>query len=163
MSGIKTKTTTMAPWTIADRTTDQDLFVFVLTTLDSTKSSNMAWTSRATAVRLGCGSSANDGLLTSKLAPHHYDGGGNAETGVCSYHNSHHHSKREAAENFATHQIEDENGEESEAARQDGARKRLIDGAIHNLDERLAAHQARVLAHAVEDYDCVVHRISDQR
>src|SRR5271170_1623223 len=148
---------------IKDRVTVQDLFVFFLTTLDSTKSSNMAWTSHATAVRLGCGSSANDGLLTSKLAPHHYDGGGNAKTGVCSYHNSHHHSKREAAENLAAHQIKDEHGEKSQAARQDGARKRLINRAIHDLRERLAAHQARVLAHAVEDYDCVVHRISDQR
>src|SRR5580658_11371538 len=163
MSGIKTNTTTMAPWTIAERTTVQDLFVFFRMTLDSTKSSNMACTSHATAVRLGCGSSANDGLLTSKLAPHHYDGGGNAETGVCSYHNSHHHSKREAAENFAAHQIENENSQESEAARQDGSRKRLIDRAIHDLYQRLAAHQARVLAHAVEDYDRVVHRISDQR
>src|SRR6204780_3243743 len=141
MSGINTKTTTMAPWTIAERTTDQDLFVFVRTTLDSTKSSNMAWTSHATAARLGCGSSANDGLLTSKLAPHHYDGGGNAETGVCSYHNSHHHSKREAAENLAAHQIQHQNGEKCQPARQDGARKCLMDGAIYNFYERLAGHQ----------------------
>src|ERR1700691_5350954 len=142
---------------IAARTPDHGLFVFCRTTLDSTKSSNMAWTSHATAARLGCGSSANDGLLTSKLAPHHYDGGGNAETGVCSYHNSHHHSKREAAENLAAHQIEHQNGEKSQPARQDGARKCLIDGPIYDLHQRLAAHQARILAHAVEDYDCVVH------
>src|SRR5271169_1272726 len=100
MRGIKTNTTTITPWTMAERTTDQDLFVFFLTTLDSTKSSNIFYASHATAARLGCGSSAYSGSLTPKLVPNHDDGGCNAETGVCSYHNSHHHSKREAAQNL---------------------------------------------------------------
>src|SRR5271170_7922679 len=105
-------------------------------------------------MRLGCGSSASDTPLTSELAPKHHDGSGNAETGVCSYHNSHHHSKREAAKNLAAHEEKHEDGEERETAGKNGTRKSLIDGLV---DDGLEGHEPEIFAHAVEDNDRIVH------
>ena len=51
----------------------------------------------------GCGSGANGGSLTPIFVPNNHDGCCNTETGVRSYHNSHHHGKRESAKNLAAH------------------------------------------------------------
>ena len=53
--------------------------------------------------------------------------------------------------------------EERDARRDDRPAQRLVDAQVHDLVERLAAQQPRVLADAVEDDDRVVHRVADDR
>ena len=71
-------------------------------------------------------------------------------------------AKEKARKNLAAHQEQDQDGQKRQAAGQDGARKSLIDGTVHDGGERFAAHEPRVFADAVKDHNRVIHRITDQ-
>src|ERR1700674_1244298 len=111
----------------------------------------------------GCGSGCNNRrALASPLVPGHHQGRGNTETGIRSYQNSNHQSKGKSAQDLATHQEQHHDSQKRQAAGQDGARKSLVNGTIHDGLEWFAAHKPRVLTDPVKDHNRVVHRISDQ-
>jgi len=70
--------------------------------------------------------------LAAPTVPRDHQRSSNTKTGVRSYHNPYHQGKGESAKHLAAHQEQDEHGKESQTARQDRSRKRLIDGLVHH-------------------------------
>src|SRR5580692_7382331 len=121
----------------------QPLLVFFFSFVDSSRSSNIVRPScrkvpRKKSLSLpefsaGCGTGCNyRPALASPLVPGHYQRRGNAKTGVRSYQNSNHQCKGKSAQDLAAHEEKHQHGQKCEAAGQDGARKSLIDGTIHD-------------------------------
>src|SRR6266851_4450809 len=161
----------MKAWTRPERTKPHPLFVFFFSFVDSSRSSNMVRPSRRKGPRIlglpefstGCGSGCNyRPALASPLVPGHYQRRGNAKTGISSYQNSNHQSKGKSAQHLAAHHEQHQHGKKRQAAGQDGARKSLVDGTIHDGLKWLTAHEPRVFTNSVKDYNRVVHRIADQ-
>src|SRR5882724_977657 len=153
-------------------TTVHGLLVFFGFGLETTISSNMdlpptggSQTSgdvfASTGFVAGCGSGACCKTTAAPMIPRNDEGRSDTKTGVRSYHNPHYQSKGESTKDLATHQEQDEHGEESQTAGEDGSRERLINGLIHEIGERFLAQQTIVLADAVENHDRIVHGISD--
>src|SRR5271170_4966774 len=157
MSGIKINTMSIPNCTSSESVTVQDLCVLSVLTC----SNMMLSPCGCHHALLGCGSGAHGHSPTARiLAPNNHDGRCNSKTGVRSYHNTDHHGKRERAENLATHQVQYQNGEEGQSAGQDGTGERLIDGLVHDLRKRFAAHEPEILPHAIENDNGIVHRIA---
>src|SRR5215472_9021954 len=97
--------------TAVERTTVQRVLVFFGTALEITRSSNMFLPPcSGHHSSIGCGSGPNGSSpLTMILVPKHHDRCRNPKTGVCSYHNSHHHGKREGTQYLPSHEIQHEN------------------------------------------------------
>src|SRR5712664_617184 len=153
-------------------TTVHGLLVFFGFGLETTISSNMdlpptggSQTSgdvfASTGFVAGCGSGACCNTTAAPMIPRNHERRSDSKTGVRSYHNPHHQSKGESTKDLAAHQDQDEHGEESQTASQNGSRERLINGLVHEIGERFLAHQTAVLADAVKNHDRIVHRVSD--
>src|SRR5579859_4151465 len=157
-----------------ETTTVHGLLVFLDVGLETTISSNMIPTScrrvrvvlrrshsRGLACRLRSGAC---GLtLVSPVMPEDNERSSNSKTGVRSYHNPHHQGKGESTKHLAAHQEQNEHGEKGQSAGENGSRKCLVDGLIHQRSELFFTQQAAVFADAIENDDRVVHRITNQR
>ena len=66
-------------------------------------------------------------------------------------------------QHFSAEEEKSEHGQECEAGRENGSAQRLIDSAIDDFRQIVAAHQLQVLTDTVENDDSVIIRISDQR
>src|ERR1700733_9018154 len=156
--------------TTPERIKPHPLFVFFFSFVDSSRSSNIVLSScrkapgyfqsgcrRGGSARrslglpefsTGCGSGCNyRPALASPIVPGHYQRRGNAKTGVRSYQNSDHQSKGKSAQDLAAHEEKHQDGQKCEAAGQDGARKSLVDGTIHDGLKWLGGHKPAVLTH----------------
>src|ERR1700680_1021604 len=128
----------------------QPLLVFFFSFVDSSRSSNIVRPScrkvsgknflSLPEFSTGCGSGCNyRPALASPLGPGYYQRRGNAKTGIRSYQNSTHQIKGKSAQCLAAHQEQHQHGQKRQAARQDGARKSLVNGTIHDGLKWLAA------------------------
>src|ERR1700680_1443799 len=124
----------------------QPLLVFFFSFVDSSRSSNIVRPScrKVSGKNLlslpefsaGCGSGCNyRPALASPIVPGHYQRRGNAKAGVRSYQNSNHQCKGKSAQHLAAHQEQHQHSQKRQAAGEDGARKGLIDGTLHDALE----------------------------
>ena len=98
-------------------------------------------------------------------APAHHDRDGRRDepAGVGGRERADEHGERKALEHFAAEQEQRQDRQEHRARRDDRPRQRLVEAGVDHPVQRFLPALPRVLAHAVEDDDHVVHRVAHHR
>ncbi len=71
-------------------------------------------------------------------------------------------AKEKPPQDLATEDEQRQHGQKSKSGGEDGSAQRLVDAAVDQIRQWLAAAEAQILANAVKDDDGVVHRVADE-